>query len=136
MVLFWFLLGIALIFGIARYNESNKLFWSLLIAYVGAFTVASVITSTENQEPQKVNLTQAHPTQLYASVPNLFVLCDDTSCHTTNEQPRSVAVSKDYASDQCKIYSKEVQDLILCYNKGPTQCLRISTHLDVNHQFL
>ena len=136
MVLFWFLLGIALIFGIARYNESNKLFWSLLIAYVGAFTVATVVLSTKNREPEKVNLTQAYPTQLYTSDVSPLRLCDNTSCCITNEQKCSDAVSKDYTPVLCKIYTGEVHKFITDYNKFRLQCLHISTHLDENHQFL
>lgn len=136
MVLFWFILGIALIFCIARYNESNKLFWSLFIAYVGAFTVATVVLSTKNREPKKVNLTQAYPTQLYASAPNLFGLSDDVSCSTTNEQTRSDAVSQDYTPVLCKIYSGEVHKFLTSYNENPLQCIHISTHLDAKRQFL
>lgn len=135
MVLFWFLLGMALIFCIARYNESNKLFWSLFAAYVGAFTVASIVISTNNHEPKKVNLTQTYPTQLYVSAPNLLELTQDVSYNTTNEHTRSVAVSKDYTSDNCKIYNK-VHKYITNYNKTPRQCLHILTHLDEKSSFL
>ena len=105
MVLFWFLLGIALILCIARYNESNKLFWSLLIAYVGAFTITSIILALNDREPQKVNLTQVCPTQLYANTSNIYMLTNGVICDTTNEQIRSVTVSKDYIPEFCKIYN-------------------------------
>lgn len=136
MVLFWFLLGIALILCIARYNESNKLFWSLFVAYVGAFTIASIVASIGNHEPEKVNLTQTYPTQLHASAPNLFGLSDDASCNATNEQISSDTVSKDNTSDKCKIYNSKVHKLLTYHNKLPIQCSHISTHLDKYCHFL
>ena len=105
MVLFWFLLGIALILCIARYNESNKLFWSLFIAYIGAFTTASIVLALNNHEPKKVNLTQVCPTQPYTNDYNTYALMNNMFCNTTNEHTRSVTVSKDYIPAPRKIYN-------------------------------
>lgn len=60
-----FILGIALIFGIARYNNSNKLFWSLLISYILSFTAAKVIIDAfgENKRSDDTTLNQAYPIQ-------------------------------------------------------------------------
>lgn len=59
-----FLLGLIIIFGIARYNESNKLFWALLISYILSFTVTKVITDTfGDEERSEKTLNQAPPTQ-------------------------------------------------------------------------
>lgn len=64
MILLWFLLGIALIFGIARYNESNKLFWTLLFAYVMGFAGTKMVLQTVNGNEQgNGNLTQVCSTQ-------------------------------------------------------------------------
>lgn len=73
MTALWFILGIALIFGIARYNESNKLFWTLLFSYVMGFTGAKIVLDTfQGNEQSNVSLTQVYSTQV--SVPTLSTL--------------------------------------------------------------
>lgn len=62
MALFWFLLGVVIIFGIGRYNESNKLFWVLLLSFVCSFTVASVVLKTTHEE-RKESVVQMNPIQ-------------------------------------------------------------------------
>lgn len=130
MALIWFLLGILSILGISRYNESNKLFWSLFIAFVGAFTVASIVIAISDREPEKVNLTQMYPTQSYVSTFNAQTLLADVSHDTTYEPIGSDTASKDYTSEQSKIYTSEVYTLRTYNNLNPLQCLHISTHLD------
>ena len=116
---------------IARYNESNKLFWNLFIAFVGAFTIASIVIAISNREPKKENLTQMYPTQLYVSASNVFTLIADVSHNTTNEQKCSDTVSQDYTSDQSKIcFISEVYKLPIYNNLTPRLCLPISTLLE------
>jgi uncharacterized membrane protein len=64
MTLALFLLGLLIIFVISRYNESNKLFWSLLTCYIIGFSAGVLYHkySKENKESD-VELTQAYPTQ-------------------------------------------------------------------------
>ena len=66
MILLWFFLGIALIFAVARYNESNKLFWTLLFAFVMGFAGTKMVLSTisGNEEESSVNQTQVISTQM------------------------------------------------------------------------
>jgi hypothetical protein len=65
MILLWFILGVALIFGIARYNESNKLFWTLLFAYVMGFAgTKMVLQAVDSDEQSNRNLTQVYSTQV------------------------------------------------------------------------
>ena len=65
MILLWFILGIALIFGIARYNESNKLFWTLLFSFVMGFTGTKMMFDIHrSNEQSNVNLTQVYSTQV------------------------------------------------------------------------
>lgn len=52
MILLWFAIGIALIIGIARYNESNKLFWTLLFAYMVGFAGTKMISQVIGGEKQ------------------------------------------------------------------------------------
>lgn len=59
-----FLLGMLIILGISRYNESNKLFWTLSIAYILGFAGTKMIydcLSTDEQSEKSLN--QAYPTQ-------------------------------------------------------------------------
>ncbi len=59
-----FILGILIILGIARYNESNKLFWILFTAYTLSFAGAKVIIDTfDEKEQSEQSLNQALPTQ-------------------------------------------------------------------------
>lgn len=46
MILLWFFVGILIIFAIARYNESNKLFWTLLLSYVMGFAGTKMVHDT------------------------------------------------------------------------------------------
>ena len=45
MTLFALLATVAAITAIARYNESDKLFWKLLVSFVGAYAVLVLLTS-------------------------------------------------------------------------------------------
>lgn len=66
MILLWFFLGIALIFGIARYNASNKLFWTLLFAFVMGFAGTKMVLNTisGNEKESNVDQTQVISTQM------------------------------------------------------------------------
>lgn len=65
MILLWFILGIALIFGIARYNESNKLFWTLLFAFVMGFAGTKMALDVHhgNEYQSNISLKQVNSTQ-------------------------------------------------------------------------
>jgi hypothetical protein len=64
MTTFLFVLGLVIIFAVSRYNESNKLFWSLLVCYLLAFTASTLYNSYgDEKEGSNVELTQAYPTQ-------------------------------------------------------------------------
>lgn len=65
MILLWFILGIVLILGIARYNESNKLFWTLLFCFVMGFAGTKMILDIHHGNEQRSNdsLTVVYPTQ-------------------------------------------------------------------------
>ena len=103
MALFWFICGILLICGIARYNESNKLFWTLLVSFVGTFAAASIVIATCNNNTKNVETND-----------------------TTYDVPTStsVTVSKDYyvsndvLSDSrvSNLEDKPPQSKQLCYN--------------------
>lgn len=65
MILLWFILGICLILGIARYNESNKLFWTLLFAFVMGFAgTKMVLQIVESDEQDEICINQTNSTQV------------------------------------------------------------------------
>ena len=53
MTILWFLLGIAIILGIARYNESDSLFWKLLVSFVGAYGAAVLVSNYVQSKEKK-----------------------------------------------------------------------------------
>ena len=75
MALSWFLLGIVIIFGIAKYNESNKLFWVLLVSFIGSFTMASVVISTTSENKDQTTKVYC-PTQGSSNVSSNISLAD------------------------------------------------------------
>ena len=78
MTVLWFcvfMFGIAMIFSIARYNESNKLFWTLLLAYISGFAITKMLyDNTNGEEQSNTNLTQVCPTQMPTIVGVLPIL--------------------------------------------------------------
>ena len=79
LTLFTFILGIVLITLIARYNESNKLFWALLTCYVLGFAGVKLIHDSFAKNEGKTTFMQVQPTQgLAASSGSLvYLLADD-----------------------------------------------------------
>ena len=134
MALFWFICGILLICAISRYNESNKLFWTLMVSFVGAFTAASVIIAMCNDEHKENVVANVSPTQLYVNTTNTNTLLATVFYNTTNDvsYDTPVAVSKDYyigndilpCSRVSNLNDKPPQNKQLCYN--------ISTHLKLS----
>lgn len=70
MILLWFFFGILLAFGIARYNESNKLFWQLAVSFIIGYATTVMVTRTINgSERSSENLVQVYPTQMLTVAP-------------------------------------------------------------------
>ena len=79
MDLLWFFIGILIIFCIGRYNESNKLFWILLISFVGSFAVATIITKVttyDSNGAKKKEVQVCKPTQASNNASGVFLLAD------------------------------------------------------------
>lgn len=90
MILTWFLLGIILILLIARYNESNKLFWTLLFSFMVGYAGTTMIVKTFGDENKKdVKLTQVCSTQMPTTTFNML-----SYYMTANMLPESVAVTE------------------------------------------
>ena len=62
--LLMFVIGLIIIIGIARFNESSKLFWTLLISFLSGMAVASVYNTVTAPEKngKNVTLTKSTPT--------------------------------------------------------------------------
>lgn len=77
MVLLWFILGILLIFAIARYNESNMLFWTLLFSLIIGFAGAKMMLDINHGNEQKSNISnvQANPTQVPTTSLSAILYC-------------------------------------------------------------
>ena len=100
MTLFWFLAGLGVCIGIARYNEDDSLFWKLFISFIGAFTAATVVkTQLESENQEKVVKVEKAtiPTQVLQSTPstiNFYSLADVSQAATKREKSPK-PVSKD-----------------------------------------
>lgn len=95
MILLWFVLGLLLIFGIARYNESNKLFWILLFSYVIGFAGAKMVIDVHQSNKQSnVSLTQVYPTQASVDVYSPLKLFQVTSILTPKKVTALKSVSQ------------------------------------------
>ena len=66
MTLLLFITGVLLVYLIARYNQSNKLFWTLFLAFVTGFAITkAVLSSHENTSKRnEVVLVQPSPMQM------------------------------------------------------------------------
>ena len=107
MILTLFLIGIILIALIARYNESNKLFWTLLTAYTLSFAVTKMMLPSSSEQKDETTLLQTHPTQGIVVTPGTFMylLPEDTAI--IHEGKLSNPVGKD------TVYASEKESLIL-----------------------
>lgn len=81
-----FILGVLIILSIARYNQSNKLFWTLLVAYILGFTGTKLVYDNFHEKKQsQQSLNQAYPTQGLLTMNNAFVRIDENISYTTTE---------------------------------------------------
>lgn len=87
MTLFWFVLGLALVVGIARYNESNKLFWALfcsLLIGVACGHLVSKCTATDHKMDKKSINIQMCPTHgLHCTLDTLSLANDTDAASST-----------------------------------------------------
>lgn len=112
MTLFWFLAGLATCIGVARYNEDDSLFWKLFISFVGAFTVATYVSSQMDKEEQgKVVMIDNMPTQVLESTSccPLYSTLAGVSLSATKREKSTKPVSKDYViNSEDSVLSKVV----------------------------
>lgn len=75
-----FILGVAIITLLARYNESNKLFWTLLTCLTIGFVGHKLINDAFGKKESKVKVEQVQPTQALAVTSGslVYLLADST----------------------------------------------------------
>jgi hypothetical protein len=96
MTLLAFISIIGVITAIARYNESEKLFWSLLVSFVGAYAAVNVAVNLLNDKKEdKVVMIEKAPMQVLESVPLLTGVLADTSLSATMREKSPKPASKD-----------------------------------------
>lgn len=130
MILLMILLGIVLAFSIARYNQSNKLFWILFTSFVIGIAGGSVLTKvTKSHSHSKEYVDQLHPTQVLYNTLGTIPVTNDVA--TTAVNP----VSKDNvvglinitpAISKCEAKPRTKPPITL----NAITCTDISTHLD------
>ena len=103
MTLFVYLLGILIILGIARFNESNKLFWILFTTYTLGFAGTKMLQGVFSDKKQnEVSLNQAYPTQGLPAMDNALVCIVDNISDATLEtmsNPVGQANTPDYVEN-------------------------------------
>lgn len=95
MDLFLFSLIVLIIAAVARYNESNKLFWTLLTPFVVAFAVTKMIQKDSSPKQDETVTLQVSPTQspVLTSDAFMYLLAGDSVQET--KKATSPSVGKD-----------------------------------------
>lgn len=95
MDLFLFSLIVLVIAAVARYNESNKLFWTLLTPFIVAFAVTKMIQKDSSPKQDETVTLQISPTQstVLTSDAFMYLLAGDSVSGT--KKATSPSVGKD-----------------------------------------
>lgn len=103
MVLLELFTGIVLITLIAKYNESNRLFWQLLLAFIGGYTAAQVVEQITSEKKVKTELTQVYPTQAPTMTPGtiMYPLGGDSLEVTKEETSEPASQANTPATSEC-----------------------------------
>ena len=117
--LLMFVIGLIAIIFIARFNESNKLFWTLLISFVSGIAVAGVYDNCthQNKNENKVTLTKSTP--MYQSPLSMFCFMKTGESDTT--KPLAKSVSNILLTSDCTYFrsSKNMENPILTRRSAP-----------------
>ena len=76
MILLWCLCGFTTAFCIGRYNQSNKLFWTLFTSFVLGIAGASVYNKYTQTTKEEIRTTQVCPTQDCTATNTVLVTID------------------------------------------------------------
>ena len=112
MTVLWFILGIVLIFGIARYNESNKLFWTLLFAFIMGFAGTKMVINDHHEDEQSNgNLTQVcstHVPKTVLSMATCYIISNLSKAYNVVTAQQHVSQSLTPALSETNITLSEV----------------------------
>lgn len=109
MTLFAFLATIAVIIAIARYNESDKLLWKLVVSFIGAYVAASfVYAMTEDKKQDKVVMIENAPMQVLSDVPTLDGLVTGMLFSASKREKSPKPASKDSLFSQNNLILSKV----------------------------
>ena len=134
MDLLWFFLGILIILCIGRYNESNKLFWVLLVSFVGSFAVATVVVkSSHSSKKTKQRVTQVCPTQAPNNASGIIPLADAMLGSTISEELKPVSKDTNIPELSLQCFNSPLVNSGIVYSplKPPQLCLHFSTRHDI-----
>ena len=90
------LAGLGVITCVARYNNSDSLFWKLAIAWIGTFMAAKVATTViDSVKQNEVVVTSAVPTQVHESISCIPYTLAEISLAATRREKSQKPVSKE-----------------------------------------
>jgi hypothetical protein len=109
MTLLAFTVIIAVIVAIARFNEDEKLFWQLLVSFVGAYAAVTAVNSLLSDKKQnEVVMVEKAPMQALEGMPTLTMsVVTDNSLATRGEKSPKPA-GKDMLLNQSNNILSEV----------------------------
>ena len=110
MTLLAFFFTIAAIIAIARYNENEKLLWSLLVSFIGTYAAVNVAVNLLNNDKKsdKVVMIEKSPMQVQESVPLLNGVLADISLSATMREKSPKPAGKELAFNQNNVILSEV----------------------------
>jgi len=110
MTLLAFISIIGVITAIARYNESDKLFWSLLVSFIGAYAAVNVAVNLldDDKKDGKVVMIEKSPMQVQESMPLLCGVLADISLSATTREKSPKPAGKDMLFNQDNVIMSEV----------------------------
>lgn len=131
MTLLWCILAIVVAILVSRYNQSNKLFWILLISFLSGIAGAAVFNKMSSKESSKEKLTQVCPTQgvLFASDYNSLLAGADIPAMCLEP----ALVSQDYIPALSELFFIASEWTIPTHTPPPQNklpCIAISTRHD------
>lgn len=108
------LASIAIAVGFARYNQSNKLFWILLVSLLTGFTGAKMVSSTFTDHKSEASYVKSTPTPMLAPSCSFKAL-------ETKEGVGTLVETKPTGKDTVKV------DTIAMLNLGEDEHLNVLT---------
>ena len=104
--------SIAVALAFARYNNSNKLFWILLVSLLTGFTGAKMVSSTFTDHKSEASVKSIN-------APMLALTCSMTALETAEEGAGTIVETKPVGKDKAKI------DTIAMLNFGEDEHIKV-----------